>query len=62
MLGRKVMFVRCINCSYNNVAKGILLRQKLISILIRIWLEIISLKSDRLELGFSLSDCGIPCG
>ena len=23
MLGRKVVFVRCINCSHNNVAKGI---------------------------------------
>ena len=23
MLGRKVIYVRCINCSYNNVAKGI---------------------------------------
>ena len=22
MLGRKVIYVRCINCSYNNVAKG----------------------------------------
>ena len=29
MLGRKVIFVRCMNCSYNNVAKGIrLLEQK----------------------------------
>ena len=23
MLGRKVIYVRCISCSYNNVAKGI---------------------------------------
>ena len=23
MLGRKVIYVRCIKCSYNNVAKGI---------------------------------------
>ena len=23
MLGRKVIYVRCINCSYNNVAKSI---------------------------------------
>ena len=23
MLGRKVIYVRCINCSYNNAAKGI---------------------------------------
>ena len=23
MLGRKVIYRRCINCSYNNVAKGI---------------------------------------
>ena len=23
MLGRKVVYVRCINCSYNNVTKGI---------------------------------------
>ena len=23
MLGRKVIYVRCINCSYNNIAKGI---------------------------------------
>ena len=23
MLGRKVIYVRCLNCSYNNVAKGI---------------------------------------
>ena len=23
MLGHKVIYVRCINCSYNNVAKGI---------------------------------------
>ena len=28
MLGRKVIFVRCINCSYNNVAKGIRLLDK----------------------------------
>ena len=26
MFGRKVIYVRCINCSYNNVAKGILAR------------------------------------
>ena len=24
MLGRKVIYVRCMSCSYNNVAKGIL--------------------------------------
>ena len=28
MLGRKVIYVRCINCSYNNVAKGICLLDK----------------------------------
>ena len=28
MLGRKVMYVRCINCSYNNGAKGIRLLDK----------------------------------
>ena len=28
MLGRKVIYVRCINCSYNNVAKGISLLDK----------------------------------
>ena len=28
MLGRKVSYVRCINCSYNNVAKGIHLLDK----------------------------------
>ena len=28
MLGRKVIYVRCINCSYNNVAKGIRLVDK----------------------------------
>ena len=28
MLGRKVIRVRCINCSYNNVAKGIRLLDK----------------------------------
>ena len=28
MLGRKVIYVRCKNCLYNNVAKGILLRDK----------------------------------
>ena len=28
MLGRKVIYVRCINCSYNNVAKGIPLLDK----------------------------------
>ena len=28
MLGRKVIYVRCINCSYNNVAKGIRLLDK----------------------------------
>ena len=28
MLGRKVIYVRCINCSYNNVAKGIRLFEK----------------------------------
>ena len=26
--GRKVIYVRCINCSYNNVAKGIRLLDK----------------------------------
>ena len=28
MLGRKVIYVRCIHCSYNNVAKGISHRVK----------------------------------
>ena len=28
MLGRKVIYVRCINCSYSNVAKGIRLLDK----------------------------------
>ena len=28
MLGRKLIYVRCINCSYNNVAKGIRLLDK----------------------------------
>ena len=28
MLGRKVIYVRCLNCSYNNVAKGIRLLDK----------------------------------
>ena len=28
ILGRKVIYVRCINCSYNNVAKGIRLLDK----------------------------------
>ena len=28
MLGRKVIYVRCIKCSYNNVAKGIGLLDK----------------------------------
>ena len=28
MFGRKVIYVRCINCSYNNVAKGIRLLDK----------------------------------
>ena len=28
MLGRKVIYVRCINCSYNNLAKGIRLLDK----------------------------------
>ena len=28
MLGRKVIYVRCINCSYNNVAKGTRLLEK----------------------------------
>ena len=28
MLGRKMIYVRCINCSYNNVAKGICLHDK----------------------------------
>ena len=28
MLGRKVIYVRCINCSYNEVAKGISLLDK----------------------------------
>ena len=28
MLGRKVIYLRCINCSYNNVAKGIRLYDK----------------------------------
>ena len=28
MLGRKVIYVRCINCSYNNVAKGVRLLDK----------------------------------
>ena len=28
MLGRKVIYVRCINCSYNNVAKGFRLLDK----------------------------------
>ena len=28
MLGREVIYVRCINCSYNNVAKGIRLLDK----------------------------------
>ena len=28
MLGRKVVYVRCISCSYNNVAKGIRLLEK----------------------------------
>ena len=28
MLGRNVIYVRCINCSYNNVAKGIRLIDK----------------------------------
>ena len=26
--GRKVIYVRCVNCSYNNVAKGIRLLDK----------------------------------
>ena len=29
--GRKVIYVRCINCSYNNVAKGIRLIDKKVS-------------------------------
>ena len=28
ILGRKVIYVRCINCSYTNVAKGICLLEK----------------------------------
>ena len=28
MLGRKVIYVRCMNCPYNNVAKGIRLLDK----------------------------------
>ena len=28
MLGRNVIYVRCLNCSYNNVAKGIRLLDK----------------------------------
>ena len=28
MLGRKVIYVRCMNCAYNNVAKGICLLDK----------------------------------
>ena len=28
MLGRKVIYVRCLNCSYNNMAKGIRLLDK----------------------------------
>ena len=28
MLGRKVIYVRCITCSYNNVAKGVRLLDK----------------------------------
>ena len=28
MLGRKVIYVRCINCVYNNVAKGIRILDK----------------------------------
>ena len=28
MLGRKMIYARCINCSYNNVAKGIRLLNK----------------------------------
>ena len=28
MLGRKVIYARCINCSYNNVAKGVRLLDK----------------------------------
>ena len=28
MLGRKVIYVRCISCSYNNVAKGVRLLDK----------------------------------
>ena len=28
ILGRKVIYVRCISCSYNNVAKGICLLDK----------------------------------
>ena len=28
VMGRKVIFVRCISCSYNNVAKGIRLLDK----------------------------------
>ena len=34
MLGRKVIYVRCISCSYNNVAKGIRLLDKKAIILV----------------------------
>ena len=35
MLGRKVIYVRCINCSHNNVAKGIRLLDKKAFLLIQ---------------------------
>ena len=41
MLGRKVIYVRCINCAYNNVAKGSRLLDKKA---IFVYTEIISCK------------------
>ena len=35
MFGRKVVYVRCITCSYNNVAKGVRLLDKNIFVFIQ---------------------------
>ena len=47
MLGRKVIYVRCINCSYNNVAKGIRLLDKKATF---VYTGIISCKEELLKV------------
>ena len=50
-VGRKVVYVRCINCSYNNVAKGIrLFDKKTVFVYIGFYLFIQEKKSCKLEL------------